>query len=380
MADHAALFDAYAALLLVHATRGEIDSAVTAAATLYHMSRPDWFLSERPSFCEPVVSSPLAEFLQARGAELRMNWPQIRDRLSEGVPPEFRLTRWRLPDQPWTSPERAAEEGQCALEHYRYWDAARAFETAIVTDPDNAENHLRLGQALTGVISVIGFFQRDVAVERAWDVLNRAVDLAPDDWRARFNLMLLRLHTYGWWEDPVSEAMEDAKAIRAVSESRGVVALARIHRLTGETEAAETLLREAMATDVVSTEYGEELGMMYQMTKNFDRAFALFDEMIERHPHYMPFYYQYARTAVFAERNVQRGIERMIRYLSHEPDDEQPPLAWAHYRLGMLKELVDEPEAARQNYEKALELDAEHDEARVALARIDDSAQEANRE
>ena len=75
---HDALFDHFAALLLIHVARGEEGAASNAAAHLMHFEELELDLG-----ASPAVGTPLANFYEGRGDELRANWPTFLRRMQE---------------------------------------------------------------------------------------------------------------------------------------------------------------------------------------------------------------------------------------------------------------------------------------------------------
>jgi Tfp pilus assembly protein PilF len=68
--------------------------------------------------------------------------------------------------------------------------------------------------------------------------------------------------------------------------------------------------------------------------------------------------------------NLERGEECLRRYLEHEPGPDEPSLASAHYRLGVLYEKSGSRELARREYSAALEIEPSLADAREALKKI----------
>ena len=75
--------------------------------------------------------------------------------------------------------------------------------------------------------------------------------------------------------------------------------------------------------------------------------------------------YQAGRTSVFSGEKLERGLQALRSYIEAEPDTERmPSVAHARWRLGMVYQRMD---LARRQYQTALALDPELEEAREAL-------------
>src|SRR6266508_6386499 len=110
------------------------------------------------------------------------------------------------------------------------------------------------------------------------------------------------------------------------------------------------------------------IGSFYERRKNYARAFEVYEQLLEKKPGEWSACYQIGRTAVVSGERLDRGVECLKLYLSHTPNLEEPSLAWAHYRLGMLYEKKRAKGLAREEYTAALSLDPALKEARKALS------------
>ena len=99
-------------------------------------------------------------------------------------------------------------------------------------------------------------------------------------------------------------------------------------------------------------------------------AFAQFQAIVAKQPDAMPAWYQLGRTCVFANARHAEGEAALKRYLAHQPGVQDPPLAAAHWRLGMLYELMARVADARAQYQAALKFEPDHAEAKAALRRL----------
>ncbi len=115
------------------------------------------------------------------------------------------------------------------------------------------------------------------------------------------------------------------------------------------------------------------LGFLYQDKKKYEMAFETFENLFKDHPDYYPALYQIGRTAVFSGKNLDRGMECMKKYLQHEPEEGQPTLASAHWRLGLIYEHKGDKESAKKEYEAALKLDSDYKAAKDALEKLKES-------
>lgn len=113
-----------------------------------------------------------------------------------------------------------------------------------------------------------------------------------------------------------------------------------------------------------------QLGYLYQNKKKYEQAFATFEDLNKVYPDYYPALYQIGKTAVIAKTNLDRGIKCLQEYLKHEPEEDQPTIANAHFRLGSLWEIKGDKKTAQQEYEAALKLEPNYQEAKDALEKL----------
>src|SRR5690606_12128930 len=59
------------------------------------------------------------------------------------------------------------------------------------------------------------------------------------------------------------------------------------------------------------------LGFMYQTNKQYDAAFAAFTQAIQLNEKLYRAYYQYARTGIFSQQNIDQAIHYMQFYLQN---------------------------------------------------------------
>lgn len=63
--------------------------------------------------------------------------------------------------------------------------------------------------------------------------------------------------------------------------------------------------------------------------------------------------YQYGRLAAVSGRFLEQGEAAMRRYLTTGRDEADPPLHWAHYRLGLILQQKGDHEDADRHFEIA---------------------------
>lgn len=113
-----------------------------------------------------------------------------------------------------------------------------------------------------------------------------------------------------------------------------------------------------------------QLGFLYQEKKKYDLAFETFENLAKNFPDNYSALYQIGRTAAYSGTNLDAGIKSLKKYLQHEPQDGEPSLPNAHWRLGLIYEHKGDSDAAKNEYEAALKLESDFKPAKDALEKL----------
>ncbi|MGK7296305.1 MAG: tetratricopeptide repeat protein [Candidatus Wenzhouxiangella sp. M2_3B_020] len=156
--------------------------------------------------------------------------------------------------------------------------------------------------------------------------------------------------------------------LRAVSEPHYRERLAVQHAADEEYEAAAELMRQAMAdVAVVPLEWRGLLGRWLAATGRTPEALQAWLAALAEAPDFAPALFGIGRLAATSGRHTRLGVDTLRRLLDRPawPDDPDRALAWLH--LGELHRREGRAAPARRAFERALELEPDFDEARVAL-------------
>lgn len=264
----------------------------------------------------------------------------------------------------------ALREGRELLQRGALDDAAERLEEAVELAPDDAEAHHLLGAAYGRQAQVGSMFTKMRLAGSIREEFERAVALAPDAVEYRESL----LQFYAAAPAAVGGGLDKAKAqaaeIAKRDAVRGDLAYAVVARIEGKPDEALARLRAAYAKRPEDARLGVQIGILLQEQKRFDEAFAHFQQLVARDPEALGAWYQLGRTAVLANARLAEGEAALKRYLAGTPGRQDPPLAAAHWRLGMLYELMQRVGDARAQYQAALALDPAHAEAKAALKKL----------
>jgi tetratricopeptide (TPR) repeat protein len=248
--------------------------------------------------------------------------------------------------------------------------AIELLERAVSLDGRQSTYHLYLGNAYGVKAMSANPIRQALLARKAKGAFERAVELAPGNVDARWGLMRFHMRAPGLLGGDWNEALAQAAAIKRAAPYRGAEAFAVLHRhrnnlpaVAAEYEAAKRRFPDSVALYF-------RLGSTYDAMGRFDASAALFEELVRRRPEVMGSYYQIGRLGAITGRRLPRAEAMLQRYLRHTPRGAEPPLSYAHWRLGMVYERQGNRPRARAAYRAALALDPRNPEAKAALAKL----------
>lgn len=266
--------------------------------------------------------------------------------------------------------EDALRQGRDYLSHDKLEEAAKALEQAVELAPASAEAHHLLGAAY-GIQAANGsWFTQMRLAGRVKTHFERAVALAPDEFEYRESLIQFYAFAPAIAGGGIDKARAQAVEIAKRDAVQGELAHGLIARLEDKPDDALRHYRAAYVQRPNDARLGVQLGILLQEQQHYDEAFTHFQAMTVRDAGAMGAWYQLGRTTVLAKQHLDEGELAFKRYLGHQPGPQEPPLAAAHWRLGMLYELMQRVADARGQYQAALALDPSHADAKRALGKL----------
>ena len=260
--------------------------------------------------------------------------------------------------------------GRIAIEERRYDRAAHYFETAVKLEPKNATYFLWLGRAYGREAQDANVLRQPGLARKAKGAWERAIDLDADNLDARSDLIQYYVQAPGFLGGSTAKALEQAEEIRKRNALRGYLELGGLYERQKMFTEAEIAYLGA-AKEKSDRHVGEyRLGVFYQNTGAYDKAFELFESMIEANPTEVGALFQIGKTGALSGQRLERSEEALKAYLQTTPGRNDPSLAAAHWRLGMVHEWRRDRDRARAEYEIALRLDPTFKPATESLKRL----------
>lgn len=250
--------------------------------------------------------------------------------------------------------------------------AVHWLEKAVELDRENSDLHRFLARAYG--IAAQAQAGNPVAQNRyareAKAALDRAVRLDPKNLRAREDLVQFHLSSPEFLGGSLAQARQHAEEMRKLDPVSGRMMLASIHLRQKEPAKAEREYQAAIQEAPRDLRPRMGLAYLYQSQSRWADAFDTLEAALQLDPGNWDIQYQIGRTGALSGQRLDRAEEVLKKYLGHTPKGEDPPLAGAHFRLGMVYEKKGDPARAREHYRKSLELDPANQEVRKALERL----------
>jgi tetratricopeptide (TPR) repeat protein len=261
--------------------------------------------------------------------------------------------------------------GRIALQQGRSNEAVDWLEKAIRIDDRKAEYHVWLGAALGEEAQRASKFRQPFLAKRVKTEFERAVSLDPRNVAARFGLVQFYAIAPGFMGGGMDKARQQVSELAAISPLQGHVGAAFLALRAKDNAGAEREYEGAIAAAPDSALGYLSLGALYQRLERWNDAFATYDRLLERHPDDMSAHYQIGRTAALSGQNLDRGEQSIKLWLAKPPRNApRATMAGAHHRLGQIYEKRGRRDAARAEYEEAVRLNPNNEDAKKSLAAL----------
>ncbi|MBV9879790.1 MAG: tetratricopeptide repeat protein [Gemmatirosa sp.] len=252
----------------------------------------------------------------------------------------------------------------------KFGDAADRFERVVKADDANAVAHFWLGRAYGAQAQRANVFKQASLARKTKGEFERAVQLDPEYLDAREGLMEYYLQAPDIMGGSKDKARGQIAEIRRRDGYRGGMLAATVALREKDAPGA---LREY---EQLTTQFPDSAAPWVQLAytelqqKRWDDAFAAIERMQKAMPGSMVPQYALGRAAAESGQQLDRGEQVLKRYLAYTPKLNDPPIANTHWRLGTIYERRGQTDAARAEYQAALQLDPRLTGARDALAKL----------
>ena len=260
--------------------------------------------------------------------------------------------------------------GRTYVQLKKYDEAADWLTKAADLAPGQSAVQLWLGRAYGRAIKDASIFKQAGLASKAQDAWQKAIALDPNNLEARDDLVQFYLQAPGILGGSVAKAREQAAEIKKRDLVKGVQAAVSVAMYEKDTAAAEREYREAIQKAPGEPRLRIALANFYQSQQKWDASFEILDGVLKTDPNRWEALYLVGRGAAASGQRLDRGEECLKRYLAHTPAADEPPLANAHFRLGLIYQKQGKKPEARAEYQNALKLDPGLKDAKDALDKL----------
>ena len=257
--------------------------------------------------------------------------------------------------------------GRIAYAKKDYDDAADYFEEATEANDKVADYFNWLGNTYGTIASDANLIRQGMLAPKMKSAWEKTIALDPKNLDACTSLIQYYLRAPGFMGGSVEKAREVAGQILKIKPAEGHRALGNIYMHEKKTAEAE---KEFILMAKTDPAYASALANFYTGQKQYDKAFQLFEEAIQKTPADFLAIYQYGRTSAVSGQRLEKGEEYLKKYLTYTPKQNEPSHAGANMRLAQIYEKRGNKKEAKRLYEIAVKADGNLKEAKEGLERV----------
>lgn len=257
--------------------------------------------------------------------------------------------------------------GRIAFDQKEYDDAVDYFEEATEANDKIADYFVWLGDTYGTIAQDANVVRQGFLAPKMKSAWEKAVALDPKNIPARESLVEYYTKAPGFMGGSFEKAKEVANQIIKLNPALGHRVMGNIFIREKNIPAAE---KEFIEMTRIDPNLKSALGNFYTGQQQFDKAFALFDEMLKKNPEDILATYQYGRTSAISGKQLDKGEQCLRKYLAYAPKQNEPSHAGANMRLAQVYEKRGNKAEAKKLFETALKLDGNLKEAKEGLERV----------
>lgn len=259
--------------------------------------------------------------------------------------------------------------GRVLMAMERPKEAAGHFEKAIKIDDKVTTHHLWLGDALGSLADSTNKIKLPFLARRIKSEFERAVALDPTSIDGRHGLIQFYSQAPGVMGGRMDKAFEQIREIAKLNSMRGHREMALLlsrDKKFAEMEREYLAARKESPDSVITSSW---LGTFYEEQARWPEAMSVYDEMLRQFPEETQVHFLFGRAAAIGGLQLDRGEKELKLYIANPPKAVAPvSLAAAHHRLGMIYEKQGRKDLARAEYQTALTINPNSENAKKSLA------------
>lgn len=213
--------------------------------------------------------------------------------------------------------------GRITFDENNLEDAAEFFEDAADANDNIADYHLWLGNTYANIASNANKLRQGILAPKMKSEWERAIELDPKLIAARLSLIQYYLQAPSFMGGSIDKAKGMANEIMKIKPAEGRIQLGNIYFKENNIAAAEKEYSEASKID---PNYASVLGAFYQRQKQYEKAFAFFEDAVKKNPSDYSSIYQIGKTSALSGQKLDRGEECLKNILPISPKATNPGL------------------------------------------------------
>ena len=246
-------------------------------------------------------------------------------------------------------------------------DAINWLEKAVKANDKASAHHLWLGNALGEQASHTNKLKLPFLARRIKGEFDKAVDLDPTSWEARHGLIQFYSQAPGVMGGSMDKAKEQAREISKFDVIRGHLEMAALLERDKDFAGTERELNAVISAAPDSALGYNSLGNFYRRQKRYTDAVAVYEKLLRATPDAVNAHLLIGWNLKLAGDN-DRAEHEIKQWLSAPPKDAPAQnRSAAHQFLGDIYGAQAKKDAARAEYELALQINPKNTEAKKSL-------------
>jgi len=250
-------------------------------------------------------------------------------------------------------------------------EAIAQAEKATTARPDDGKAWLWLGNAYGQKALEVMILAKPKWAGKCRDAYEKAVAVSPADPDPRLQLIQYYLQAPGFMGGGRDKAEAQVEALQAIGAVWGHIGQAALLLADDKREEAIGAYADAFAADPGNRRATLGLISMYLREQRFADARTVAEAALARDPRDAIGLYMLGRIAVDDGQRIEEGIESLATYIRLDSHPEELGVAAAWWRKGLLFEKAGRQEEAVQALRTAIGLDAQLEQARKDLQRLE---------
>ncbi len=204
--------------------------------------------------------------------------------------------------------------GRVAFDEKNYDDAVSHFKEAAEANNKVAEYQVWLGDTYGTIAKDANMFKQGVLAPKMRNAWEAAIALDAKNISARLSLIQYYIQAPGFMGGSFAKAKEVANQLIKLKPAEGHLQMGTILLQEKKNTEAEKEFLEMVKAD---PHYTSNLAGYYTSQKQYDKAFALFEEAIHKNPEDYLSIYQFGKTSALSGQKLDRGEECLKKYLAY---------------------------------------------------------------